>query len=99
MGTRELEQLLQSHQQKGLLAASASEERWKRHSAKVKKVGQAVEEGAKRLGAMEEAISRRPGRWLEARMLELEEQLMELHSVVVLVDALANNSTGQVPRE
>jgi len=83
--TREVEQQIHAQQQKAALAMSTSEEMSKRHAARLRKIGQSVEEHARHLTALDESSAqRRPGAYpndvlqLEARLCELEGQQASL---------------------
>lgn len=76
--TRELEQQLHAQQQKASLAISTSEEMAKRHAARLRKVGQSVEEHARRLAGLDEAAGRRPGTAAPTDLMQLEARLAEV---------------------
>merc|ERR1740121_2345170 len=98
--TREIEQQLHAHQQKMSLALSTSEEVSKRHAARLRKLGTAIEEHTQRLGSLDDP---RPGgsvavAQLEARLCEVEGQQAtladELHSLAAVQDRALAASMG-----
>jgi len=83
--TQKLEQQLHEQEHKALLAASTNEEIQKRQAAKLRKVGQALEDSVRRMDTVEE-LARRPDigtssaaerhRALESRLAEHEQRYL-----------------------
>jgi len=96
---RELEQQLHAQQQKTSLAVSTSEEMSKRHSARIRKLGQSIEEVTRRLAALDEAGTIRQtgatvdAMQIEARLSELEGQQASLEEEFRNLAAVQDGAT------